>query len=248
MSLLHAARRLARRFGLEVHRYDPVHSHQARSMSLMCLHRVDGVFDVGANDGGYAGELRAAGFAGAILSFEPLAAAHASLARRAKDDPHWHVMPRCALGAQPGEASMHVAGNSVSSSLLPMLDAHRRAAPDSAEVGTEQVDVCRLDDMAWPAGVDARRWLLKVDTQGHELPVLQGATRTLDRCVGVQLELSLLPLYEGQALYLELIAWLEARGFDLWDVLPGFVDPAQGRMLQMDGLFFRRDAPPGPAA
>jgi hypothetical protein len=94
--------------------------------------------------------------------------------------------------------------------------------------------------MAWPAGVDARRWLLKVDTQGHELPVLQGGTRTLDRCVGVQLELSLLPL-RGQALYIELIAWLEARGFDSGTCCR-LCRPAQGRMLQMDGLLFRRDA------
>jgi hypothetical protein len=81
--------------------------------------------------------------------------------------------------------------------------------------------------------------MLKIDTQGYEMAVLRGAEKMLPRLAGVQLELSLAPLYEGQTLYLELIDWLRARGFDLWSVIPGFVDPSSGRMLQFDGVFFR---------
>jgi hypothetical protein len=83
---------------------------------------------------------------------------------------------------------------------------------------------------------------LKIDTQGYELPVLEGATRTLKRCVGVQAEMSLLPLYQGQVLFREIIGWLEQREFELWSLLPGFSDPATGRLLQVDGVFFRPEA------
>lgn len=71
------------------------------------------------------------------------------------------------------------------------------------------------------------------------MPVLEGARALLPRVHGIQLELSLLPLYEGQVLYREMIDWLAEKGFELWSVMPGFVDQATGRMLQMDGVFFR---------
>ena len=46
-------------------------------------------------------------------------------------------------------------------------------------------------------------------------------------------------LYDGQVLYLDMIQWLEHRGFELWGVIPGFVEHATGRLLQFDGVFFR---------
>lgn len=49
--------------------------------------------------------------------------------------------------------------------------------------------------------------------------------------------------YRGQSLYLELTDWLASRGFDLWDTQPGCADLDSARMLQMDGVYFRRAAP-----
>ncbi len=236
-SWLHHARRLARRLGLEVHRHNTAQSPEARLRAMWAHHGVDGVIDVGANDGGYGRELRQSGYRGPIVSFEPGAEAHTSLTRYASDDAHWHVMPRCALGRSAAELRLNLAANSVSSSLLIMLPAHLAAAPASATQGSEVVPVWPLDALVLP--VAATRWLLKIDTQGFELQVLEGAQRTLSQCVGVQVELSLLPLYAGQPLFDEVLKWLAQRGFALWSVLPGFVDERSGRMLQMDGLFFR---------
>ena len=242
MTLLHTLRKSARRFGIEVHRYDIGHSLDARVHALIGHHRVDYVIDVGANDGGYGMELREGGYRGPILSFEPLSLAHAQLNVRAAADPLWHVAPRCALGPESGSAKIHVAGNSVSSSLLPMLDRHVQSAPQSATVGEETVPVMPLDAVVGFGLEAADRALLKIDTQGYEMPVLQGAQESLRRCVGVRLEMSIVALYGGQVLYRELIDYLDARGFDLWALLPGFVDPESGRLLQMDGMFFRRAA------
>ena len=86
-----------------------------------------------------------------------------------------------------------------------------------------------------------RSILLKIDTQGFEMPVLQGARNLLQTICGLQLELSLTQLYDGQVLYLDMIHWLRDRGFELWNVMPGFVEPASGRLLQMDGVFFRSE-------
>jgi hypothetical protein len=69
--------------------------------------------------------------------------------------------------------------------------------------------------------------------------VLQGAERFLRRVSGIQIELSLVPLYDGQLLFHPMLKDLEDRGFDLWALVPAFVDPATSRLLQLDATLFR---------
>lgn len=239
MTALHLLRLAARRLGLEVTRYAPQHSLEARLVHLIEHHGVDCVVDVGAHEGGYGTLLRRAGYRGAIVSFEPQPDAHERLSARAAKDSHWWVAEPMALGDRAGTAQFHVAGNSTSSSLLPMLDAHVAIAPWSATARTLSVSVHRLDEVAHPAVEGARAPFLKIDTQGFEASVIAGAPELLRRARGVQVELSFTPLYAGQVLYGALCAQLEAAGFALWAMLPGFTDPATGRMLQADGVFFR---------
>ena len=239
MSIKHALRMTAQRFGVEVNRYNALQSAEARSFALLDSQRIDTIIDVGANDGGYGRFLRRGGFTGTIVSFEPLEKEHEALKAAADADGKWFVAPRMALGSENTEVEIHVAGNSVSSSILQMNRTHEHAAPESKYVGVQRVPVRRLDEFSHPALAPAARCLLKIDTQGYEMAVLEGAERLLPRLRGVQLELSLIPLYDGQALYIDLIHWLRERGFELWNVIPAFVDRESGRLLQLDGVFFR---------
>jgi len=239
MTLKHEIRKLALRMGLEVRRFDPLQSAQARLLCQLAHHGVDLVLDVGANDGGYAHGLLEQGFAGPVVSFEPLTSAHARLEARAAGDARWFVAPRMALGDSDQELDLHIAGNSTSSSLLEMGAAHREAAPNSGYVGRERVPVRRLDQVQHPAIDRARAMFLKVDVQGFEMPVLRGAEGLLDRIRGVQLELSVIELYGGQELHRAVMDHLARLGFGLWNLIPGFTDPVTGRMLQYDGVFFR---------
>ena len=84
-----------------------------------------------------------------------------------------------------------------------------------------------------------RVWL-KLDVQGSELSVLRGAERTLERVEVVETELSLVELYEGQALLPDVYAHLTQRGFGIWFLEPVFRDSSSGELLQLDGLFARR--------
>ena len=146
---------------------------------------------------------------------------------------------RCALGDHDGEVEINIAGNSESSSVLPMLESHRSAAPQSAYQGKEMVQVKTLDAVAGQYLKDARTAFLKIDTQGFEWHVLDGARETLPHIKGILVELSLVPLYEGQHLWQDVIARLETAGFTLWAFKPVFSDQASGRTLQVDGVFFR---------
>jgi len=199
---------------------------------------IDLVFDVGANAGQFAQQIRMAGFAGRIVSFEPLSEAHQRLREASTQDKLWSVHDRCALGESDGSTVIHVAGNSVSSSIMAMSQTHIEAAPGSAYVGQETVPVWRLDSVANPYLASASRPFLKIDTQGFEWHVLEGARETLPGLEGVLCELSLVVLYEGQHLWREMVDRLESAGFTLWGLQPGFMDQ-HGRNLQVDAIFFR---------
>jgi FkbM family methyltransferase len=209
-----------------------------RRMSMLADHRVDVVLDVGANTGQYGRELRDLGYSGRIVSFEPLASAFAALEEERARYPPWEA-ERLAVGEAPGEATLHVSRNSVSSSLLPMLPRHVAAEPDSAYVADERVRVERLETLLArhvPAGA---RPFLKVDAQGSELSVVRSAGASLSRVLGLQLEMSLVPLYEGAPLLAPLVSLLAEDGFTLVSIEPGQADYATGQLLQVDGIFFR---------
>jgi FkbM family methyltransferase len=200
---------------------------------------IDLVLDVGANKGQFASEIRQCGYVGRIVSFEPLSQAHVELLQSRAEDPLWDAYPRCALGDHNGEVEINIAGNSESSSILPMLESHRSAAPESEYQGKEIVSIKTLDAVAGQYLKDARAPFLKIDTQGFEWHVLDGARDTLPHIKGILVELSLVPLYEGQHLWREVIDRLEDEGFILWAFKPVFSDQASGRTLQVDGVFYR---------
>jgi FkbM family methyltransferase len=151
----------------------------------------------------------------------------------------WEAYPRCALGDYDGEVEINIADNSQSSSILPMLETHRSTAPESAYQGKETVPIKTLDSVAGQYLKDARAAFLKIDTQGFEWQVLDGALDTLPHIKGILVELSLVPLYEGQHLWREVIDRLEVEGFTLWGLNSGFSDLTTGQTLQVDGVFYR---------
>ena len=199
---------------------------------------VDLVIDVGANEGQYAGEMRAYGYMAPIVSLEPLSGAFEVLAAASARDPAWRAI-QVAAGSRKGRMDLRVAGNSVSSSFLPMLDRHLELAPSSAEDGLESVEVDTLDRLLLDDLERSVAGFLKIDTQGFEREVLAGADRILGsgRVAGLEIELSLVPLYEGQPLWTEMVDLLRERGLIPLAFGKGYRDPGNGELVQIDGLF-----------
>jgi len=225
--------------GLDLHR---ISAQTNPSFQLLtCLDRfgVDFVFDIGANIGQFSSELRSVGFRGNIVSFEPLPDAFKRLSSLSAPDSSWQIHPQCAVGDVDGQIEINIAGNSVSSSILPMLAAHSTAAIGSAYVDKIEVPIVRLDSVAKLYLKDSTKYFIKIDTQGFEWQVLNGACETLANAQGVLCELSLVPLYEGQRLWMEVIERLKSEGFTLWAIQKGFTDTRDGRTLQVDAIFFR---------
>ena len=232
---------IVRKLGFEIVRYSPMSSSTRQIVASLREFKIDLVLDVGANSGQFAREIRGAGYPGNIVSFEPLAEAHSELLRASANDGKWDVSPRCALGDHDGTVEINIAGNSVSSSVLPMLDSHVAAAPGSEYVGKESVPLMRLDTVATKLSAGFNNPFLKIDTQGFEWAVLDGAGDLLSDMRGVLLELSLIPLYEDQHLWREIIDRMESHGFALWALQPEFIEAENGRTLQANGVFYRID-------
>ncbi|HTC44383.1 MAG TPA: FkbM family methyltransferase [Steroidobacteraceae bacterium] len=198
------------------------------------------VLDVGANTGQYGRMLRGIGYAGTIISFEPLSSAHEKLTVAARSDRNWIVAPRAALGSSKGSISINVAGNSVSSSVLAMKEQHLVAAPQSRYVATEIVALERLDGLLPSIFPVAGPLILKLDTQGYESEVLKGAEGILPRVVAIQMEISLVPLYQGTSTLVPTVSEMQQRGFHLFQMVQGFRDLTTGQLLQVDGMFVRQ--------
>ena len=228
-------RRSLNRMGFDLNRNPFTH----RLVALMRDRGINTLLDVGANEGQYALGLRAAGYNGTIISVEPLRAAYERLSRHAAADPRWQCV-HAAASDHAGTIKINVARNSVSSSVLPMLATHTTADPLSVYVGQEEVRAVTVDSLIDDQGLDAAKTMVKIDVQGFESTVLDGAADHLNRLAAVQLELSLVPLYDSQALMPQLVERMSQHGFELWLLEPGFSAPDSGRLLQCDGVFVRR--------
>ncbi len=173
------------------------------------------------------------------MSFEPLSSAFAQLEELCADDPVWECR-HVALGAREGRATLNVAANSVSSSLLPAEERLVAAKPSTASVGTEDCKLTTLDELQPQLLRPNEHVLLKLDVQGSELDVLLGAESTLQQVEVLDVELALVPLYRGAPLLSEVVQHLNDRGFGLIAIDPGF-GQMTGSILEVDGLFARVD-------
>ena len=177
---------------------------------LLAKLEIDCVLDVGANDGQFAQNLRAIGYRGRIISFEPVPEVFARLCRAFQNDGAWSGH-RIALGEETGTMRINIPPErTVLSSFLDLQE--------PLEVRNEQVQVRRLDELlpTLVANAAASKVFLKMDTQGYDLNVFRGAEGCLGEIRGLVSEVSVSPLYKDQPHYLEALATYERAGFDLY--------------------------------
>lgn len=230
-------RALAVRLALagRVHQYPEIQALR-RFLSAFA---VDCVFDVGANRGQYATMLRKdAGFRGAILSFEPNPEIFAELERSAASDGKWHAF-NMALSDFDGTASFNIMAADQFSSLKKPSGQQDAIFAERNKV-TRTVDMqCRRLESVLPELKSAHgfaRPFLKMDTQGHDLSVCEGAGGVLSEMAGVQTELGVRPIYEDGTGYRDMIDWLASRAF----APSAFFANNKGHfplLVEMDGIF-----------
>jgi len=197
---------------------------------------VDCVLDVGANNGGYARFLRhEVGYDGLILSFEPIAQMVDECRRLGSSDPRWQVFPY-ALGSENCEKEINVAAYPQFSSFLQQADSVPSAFENLIRTTSQQrVEVRRLDEILPDliAQFDYRRPYLKIDTQGFDLAVIEGAGHFLRTMVAAQTELSFRPIYNSMPSWRTVLNTLEASHFSISNMFAINADPAM-RAIEFD--------------
>lgn len=237
MSLLYIVRQVLRKFGVDLVRYSYMSHPIARKIHFMKETGINLVWDIGANEGQYAYELRRAGYTGKINSFEPLSNAYAKLEGNVQDDIDWFAF-NFALGDEDSLVDINISGNSLSSSFLNMLPKHSDAAPESKYLDREKVSIKKIDSIIDDISNKQDRIFMKIDAQGFEKNVLNGAMNSLDRVEMIQIESALVPLYDGETLFFEMNKFLYECGYYLVAIdPPAFSDPVTGEILQIDAIY-----------
>jgi FkbM family methyltransferase len=211
-----------------------------RRMEIIKQYNIKTIFDVGANIGEFAEIMRDAGYKQQIISFEPRKEAFSELSLKALKDSIWKCV-NIALGDTNCTSIINIAGNNTSSSLLEMKKLHTDIKPHSKYIGKEEIIVKKLDSVIFDYIDKNEEIYLKIDTQGFEKQILVGAEKSIPNIRIVQLEMSLVELYEGSPLIYEMIPFLESKDFFLCSIERGFHDKKTGRLLQVDGIFIRID-------
>lgn len=235
----HKIRKFLRKCGFDIYRFDVATHPIAWKKAMLKSFSIDTVIDVGANAGQFAMSLRDdIGYTENILSFEPQSAAFKLLKTEAERDPKWEVF-NFGLGNCEQKKVINIAGNSCSSSMLKMLPSHIANVPESEYVGTEKISLKTLDSIYDILCKGSRNVYLKIDTQGYEAMVIEGAQNSLLSIDTVEMEMSLIPLYEDELLFDELYAIMLRSGYTLVGLEKGFSSRTTGQILQVNGIFRR---------
>ncbi|HEU4452451.1 MAG TPA: FkbM family methyltransferase [Longimicrobium sp.] len=205
------------------------------------------VIDVGANVGGYARGLRGLGYAGRIVSFEPVSGTFAQLREIAAGDALWETH-RMALGPSDGEAPMRVFPGHQNSTFSRPGEFAREWLPSAlAEEHVENVPLRRLDTLLADGTLDPGvPTLLKVDAEGYDWSVIEGAGERIRDFVGVQMELMVQPMWENARPLGESVTRLAEMGFE--PVSFSVVNRARFSAIVIDGLFRNRRFAPKPGS
>lgn len=225
-------------FGCDLVRY-PYRQEQF-FLKLLSRLEIDTLFDIGANVGQFATSIHKHGYKNKIISFEPLEEAFADLERKAKNKGYWEVC-HSAIGATDGKVEINVSQNLVSSSILPITEASTKVASETKYYKKEVVTIQRLDSVFFKYVTDKNsNVFVKIDTQGYEKEVIEGAIECLPYIKGFIMELSFVTLYEGETLFSNMISIMESLGYEIWQILPGFMDDKVQHMLQADVVFLKK--------
>lgn len=239
MRVKHRIQDILWKLGIDVSRSRSLYHPLGRKAFLLKKNNIDVVLDIGANTGQFGYELRNyLGYTRKIISFEPLYEAYKSLQYRTASDPNWEIF-NVALGDMQEKRHINISENLVSSSFLDILPLHAKAAPDSIYVDEQQIHVKTLDSLFWDLCDDHNNIYMKIDTQGFDSRVINGAKKSLSYIKFVQVEMSLVPLYKDEVLFDKMLDLMTENGFQMIALESGFMDPASGHTLQVDGIFRR---------
>ncbi|MGC9342613.1 MAG: FkbM family methyltransferase [Bacteroidales bacterium] len=215
-------------------------SDDFRTVKILQTYGFDKVIDIGANTGQFAESLIDFGFRGEIISFEPTSVAYKMLEKRAGKYTNWNIAERCAIGNFNGNIDINVSHNSLFSSIKNITDEYASYNEGSKSKTIENVKIFTFDSLASTYIKKGEKVFLKIDTQGFEQEVLEGAQEALNSVNGVKIEIPLVPIYKEVKMGAsDLLTYFEKRGFRCVSLQPVAVNNQTGVVHEIDGIFVK---------
>lgn len=226
-------KKILRMIGIDIIRY-----HEQRSdLALLREKNIRTVFDIGANIGQFAQEIRAELPSACLYSFEPIESCHQKLVRSMQGDKKFRAF-KVALGDRKGTEIIHVSTYSPSSSLLPQSEELKKIFPHTKGTREEKISIERLDDI-WKTIPHPDNILVKMDVQGFEGKVIDGGVECLRRASTLIIETSFVELYSGQPLFDDIYGKVRVLGFRYTGSLRHKKNPKTGEILSEDSVFVK---------
>ena len=175
------------------------------------------------------------------FQFEPIPAVAEILRKKANSDPNWHI-EQLALDKVSRKTVFNVMQGKQFSSLHMPREKEVDLFHDKNKIIEEiPVETVTLKEMfaKYEALLKFKRPFLKMDTQGHDHDVAQGASEALKSFVGLQSELSIKPIYENTSDFTKVIEYYNSKGFEL----SAFVPNNEGhfpRLIEIDCIMYNK--------
>jgi len=183
---------------------------------------------------------------GLILAFEADAVEAERLSAALRENSQIHVS-HAAISGREGVADLFLTRSPKCSSLYRPNESLIARYPDLTIASLERTTTVPVTTLA--KALSSAGWqeahLLKMDIQGAELDVIEGAGAAVDCVIALVAEVSFQPIYEGQPLAEDVLSVLRQKGFELYRLLTqaGLARRSarrdQMQLLWGDALFFR---------
>jgi FkbM family methyltransferase len=140
-----------------------------------------------------------------------------------------------AAGSSSGQVTFNAHPKHMSGSSL--LKESMGSEADGYEI---TVPMIKIDDVVKEKQLKGP-YLIKVDVQGAELDVLNGALQTLLETEVVALEVSLFEFMKGAPQFFDVISYMKNHGFVAFDIVPGWNRPLDNALGQVDIVFVKEN-------
>lgn len=205
------------------------------------------VVDVGASGGLHSRWQKVANYNFKAVLFEPDPREYDRLKQSLGDN---YLVINSALSNSAQQVEFNLCRQQTASSIfMPNLELINKY-PEAERcdiVDTITIKTDTMDNQLLNAGLTEIDFI-KIDAQGYELSILEGAVKTLNNVIGLEIEVEFLPIYKNQPLFHEVDQFIMSRGFELIDLKRSYWRRTgthrygadkKGQIIFGDALYFR---------
>jgi FkbM family methyltransferase len=196
------------------------------------LHAVETIVDIGAAEGAWSLSAKEIWPNAKYVLFEPLYERNTVLENLSKKNPEFYFVPKAA-GSEKSEISFYVSNDLDGSGVT--QDANLSDNVRTVEVTSVDIEVNTLK-LNGP-------YIVKLDTHGFEVPIIEGCSQILDQVAMFIIECYGFQIAKNSLLFWQMCQYMEDKGFRLVDIVDICHRPSDQTFWQCDAFFIPKTSP-----